>query len=105
MKLITLNTHSLIEEHYEEKLRAFADLICKERPDILAMQEVNQLASEEILPDDLCVAAAFPFHFGRETMRRGWRGCFRRAAFRIPGPGSRQSWAMTVMTRVWHCLA
>ena len=52
MKLITLNTHSLLEEHYEEKLRAFADLICKERPDILAMQEVNQLASEEILPDE-----------------------------------------------------
>ena len=26
MKLITLNTHSLIEEHYEEKLHAFAEM-------------------------------------------------------------------------------
>ena len=29
MKLITLNTHSLIEEHYEKKLRAFAEFIRK----------------------------------------------------------------------------
>ena len=52
MKLITLNTHSLIEEHYEEKLHAFAEVIRKEKPDILAMQEVNQLACEEIWPDE-----------------------------------------------------
>ena len=48
MKLITLNTHSLIEEHYEEKLHAFAEVVRKEKPDILALQEVNQLACEEI---------------------------------------------------------
>ena len=41
MKLITLNTHSLIEEHYEEKLHAFAEMVRKEKPDILALQEVN----------------------------------------------------------------
>ena len=50
MKLITLNTHSLIEEHYEEKLHAFAEMVRKEKPDILALQEVNQLACEEIWP-------------------------------------------------------
>ena len=52
MKLITLNTHSLIEEHYEEKLHAFAETVRKEKPDILALQEVNQLACEEIWPDE-----------------------------------------------------
>ena len=52
MKLITLNTHSLIEEHYEEKLHAFAEMVRKEKPDILALQEVNQLACEEIWPDE-----------------------------------------------------
>lgn len=75
MKLITLNTHSLIEEHYEEKLRAFADLICKERPDILAMQEVNQLASEEILPDETipgfvrCSGFSLPLRKGNHAAR------------------------------------
>ncbi len=75
MKLITLNTHSLIEEHYEKKLRAFAEVIRKEKPDILAMQEVNQLAGgksgrmRSCL--DLCAAAAFLSPCGEETMRQG----------------------------------
>lgn len=51
MKLMTLNTHSLIEENYEEKLRAFVDVVLREQPDILAMQEVNQLACEETVSD------------------------------------------------------
>lgn len=42
MKLITLNSHSLIEEHYEEKLSRFIQGILAERPDLLALQEVNQ---------------------------------------------------------------
>ncbi len=42
MKLITLNTHSLLEENYETKLRDFVDVVIKEEPDIFALQEVNQ---------------------------------------------------------------
>lgn len=42
MKLMTLNTHSLQEEHYEQKLEQFAAAISQEQPDIIAMQEVNQ---------------------------------------------------------------
>lgn len=42
MKLVTINTHSLIEEHYQEKLEQFVQFICKETPDLIAMQEVNQ---------------------------------------------------------------
>ena len=45
MKILTLNTHSLVEEHYEEKLAQFAAFIQKEQPDILALQEVNQSVS------------------------------------------------------------
>lgn len=44
MKILTLNTHSLIEEHYEEKLTQFVSLILQEQPDIIALQEVNQSA-------------------------------------------------------------
>lgn len=43
-KILTLNTHSLVEENYQQKLIAFMDMIRKERPDIIAMQEVNQSA-------------------------------------------------------------
>lgn len=42
MKLLTLNTHSLIERNYETKLRIFCDCISRIKPDIIAMQEVNQ---------------------------------------------------------------
>ena len=41
MKLITLNTHSLIEEHYEEKLHAFAEVVRKEKPDILITDAIR----------------------------------------------------------------
>lgn len=42
MKLLTLNTHSLIEKNYEEKLKHFIDAVLKEQPEIIALQEVNQ---------------------------------------------------------------
>lgn len=42
MKLLTLNTHSLVEENYEEKLLAFVEMIKEEKPDVIALQEVNQ---------------------------------------------------------------
>ncbi len=45
MKIVTLNTHSLVEPDYERKREAFAKVIEREQPDILAMQEVNQTAA------------------------------------------------------------
>ena len=42
MKLVTINTHSLIEENYPQKLEQFVDFICRETPELIAMQEVNQ---------------------------------------------------------------
>ena len=42
MKLLTLNTHSLQEEGYQQKLEWFTEVIVRERPDILALQEVSQ---------------------------------------------------------------
>lgn len=46
MKLLTLNTHSLVEEHYTEKLHAFVQAVSEEQPDIIALQEVNQTTAE-----------------------------------------------------------
>ena len=42
MKLLTLNTHSLIEENYKQKLSDFVLAIIRELPDVIALQEVNQ---------------------------------------------------------------
>ena len=42
MKLLTLNTHSLIEKNYNKKLKIFLKTIEKHKPDIIAMQEVMQ---------------------------------------------------------------
>lgn len=50
MKILTLNTHSLIEEHYEEKLLQFVEVIKKEQPDVIGMQEVNQRIDSPIRP-------------------------------------------------------
>ena len=45
MKLLTLNTHSLIEPEYEAKREIFVEFIAKEQPDVFAFQEVNQTAA------------------------------------------------------------
>lgn len=42
LKLVTINTHSLIEENYPKKLKLCAEWIKENNPDIIAMQEVNQ---------------------------------------------------------------
>ena len=53
MKLLTLNAHSLVEKEYEMKLHQFAEVIVKERPDVFALQEVNQSVSAMPCANDL----------------------------------------------------
>ncbi|MGN0706542.1 MAG: endonuclease/exonuclease/phosphatase family protein [Faecalibacterium sp.] len=61
MKLMTINTHSLIEPQYEAKLVQLAEFILREQPDIVAMQEVNQSVSAPVaepqLAEGLCPIA------------------------------------------------
>ena len=42
MKLITLNTHSITEPNYYEKMLILAKAVATELPDVVALQEVNQ---------------------------------------------------------------
>ena len=42
MKLLSLNAHSLISLDAKKQVRALADFIEKERPDVICLQEVNQ---------------------------------------------------------------
>ncbi len=51
MKLLTLNTHSLIEENYNEKLSIFVKAVSEIKPDIIALQEVNQSKAKEQVTD------------------------------------------------------
>ena len=42
MKLLTLNTHSLIEKNYNKKLKILINAVEKHQPDIIALQEIMQ---------------------------------------------------------------
>ena len=53
MKILTLNTHSLLEENQQQKLAWFVEGILKEKPDIIAMQEVNQTANAAFMELEL----------------------------------------------------
>lgn len=53
MKLLTLNTHSLIEEHYPQKLQSFVEVVSREMPQVIALQEVNQTACGAVVPKHL----------------------------------------------------
>ena len=52
MKLLTLNTHSLQEENHAQKRNWFVETVVRERPDIIALQEVNQSCDAAILDAD-----------------------------------------------------
>ena len=53
MKILTLNTHSLQEEDHRQKLSWFVEGILREKPDMIALQEVNQTAAEELMALEL----------------------------------------------------
>lgn len=53
MKILTLNTHSIIEKEYEKKLLQFVEVVKQEKPDIIALQEVNQTIDTTICPSVL----------------------------------------------------
>ena len=53
MKILTLNTHSLQEENHRQKLSWFVEGILREKPDLIALQEVNPTAGEELMALEL----------------------------------------------------
>lgn len=52
MKILTLNTHSLQETDYHLKLNCFIDTVIREKPDVVALQEVNQTMSAPVIPPE-----------------------------------------------------
>lgn len=49
MKLLTVNVHAWLEDQQEEKLAMLAQTISQKQYDIIALQEVNQLRTSELL--------------------------------------------------------
>lgn len=68
MKLLTLNTHSIIEPDYPQKLESFVEKIVEWKPDVFAMQEVNQTA--DALPLQAIPAGYCPCPGNRIALRR-----------------------------------
>lgn len=59
MKIMTINLHSYIEENSEQKLEIFIDAVSRIRPDIIAMQEINQKATAPAIIKDDIISAQF----------------------------------------------
>ena len=57
MKIMTINTHSYIEDDAEKKLDIFIDTIIRIKPDIIAMQEINQKADDSFFNEDKNIGA------------------------------------------------
>lgn len=53
MKILTLNAHSLLEDNYLRKLAWFVELVLREEPDLIALQEVNQSISAPFADEDM----------------------------------------------------
>jgi len=49
MKLLTLNTHSLMGEDFERRAERFVAALLREAPDVIALQEVNQRQNAPLL--------------------------------------------------------
>lgn len=52
MKLMTVNTHSLVGEDFPLRAEAFFESILLELPDVIAMQEVNQTPDAPVVDSD-----------------------------------------------------
>lgn len=95
MKILTLNTHSLQEEDYSRKLDWFVEGILQERPDIIAMQEVNQTADAELMETEQ-LAGQFPVP-GCMQIRRDNHAA--NVAFRLRQAGIDCYWAWLPIKR------
>ena len=72
-KLMTLNTHSLEEKEMDRKQQIFADTVSELLPDVIALQEVNQLsdsAPESEIPETCVpVQKAVPLKAGNHALQ------------------------------------
>ena len=109
MKIITLNTHSLVEKGYEKKLRQFADMVLAEQPDVFALQEVNQSVQAGCLAEEKLPGFVACPGIGRGLREDNHAARLAQILFAaappITGLGFRPSWATENTTKGWRFLA
>lgn len=93
MKLLTLNTHSLVEDNYPQKLMDFVNAIAKEQPEIISLQEVNQTSSEAAVTGEISGYVPCGDHVIREDNH------IYNAAKRLEALGVRYYWTWLPMKR------
>lgn len=65
MKLLTLNTHSIIDKDYERKIEVFVEAILRHKPDVIALQEVMQPSNgKETRNDKIKIVGEIPLKKG-----------------------------------------
>ena len=109
MKILTLNTHSLAEKDYENGLACTVRALLKERPDIMAFQEVNQETGQPPLAED-ALKGYVPCTGFAGTVRRGNHAA--RLAALLEAEGCPYFWTWLpvklgygIYDEDWHCSA
>lgn len=72
MKILNLNTHSLIEDNYNEKCEIFAQKVFELKPDFITMQEVNQSIFspwQKSLPENFTLCGNFPLRENNHALK------------------------------------
>ena len=91
LKLLTLNAHSLHGDEGERKrkMKGICDLLAEERPDLIAMQEVNQEADAPYIDTDhtegyyraATCECPVPLKVGNFAVDLAWNMCCRGVAY------------------------
>lgn len=68
MKLFTLNTHSLVEDKYYEKLDIFVDFLSDALPDIIVLQEIMQPINNDKSDYFYCNLGKIPLREGNHAL-------------------------------------
>lgn len=97
MKLMTLNTHSLLEENCEQKLEQFVESILRDMPDLIALQEVNQSANAEEIPLEF-LEGQFPVPGYIKIRRDNYAAA---VAYRLNQAGVKCYWAWMPIKRAY----
>lgn len=95
VKILTLNTHSLEEENYLQKLDWFIEAILREKPDLIALQEVNQTSGASDM-DPAMLEGQYPVP-GCITIRKDNHAA--QVAYRLNQAGIPCSWAWLPVKR------
>ena len=105
MRLLTLNTHSLVEPDYEAKRKFFVDFIAKEQPDVFALQEVNQTATAPAMSiplADYCPCSGNGILLKEDNHAAAVAQMLKEEGVHYTGAGFRQKSATTSMMKVWQ---